>query len=170
MSPALVNHFPWYTRIFGGRQAARSLHFINLVGFLCFIVVHVTLVVMTGFERNMNHIVLGTDDMRPTGMMLGFVGIGVVIASWIVAHYVSWYFPRGLQHAQQAITHPVKLVTLDQLVPREHYTAKDISPYFWPNGKLPVREDWKQLAADGLQGLPAEGGRPGRESGGAFAG
>jgi methionine sulfoxide reductase catalytic subunit len=147
MSPALVNHFPRYTRIFGGRQAARSIHFVLLVGFALFVVVHVILVVLTGFKRNMNHIVLGTDDLRPDGMILGFIGIAAVVLSWIVAHYISWHFPRGLQHAQKAITEPVKLVTLDRLIPAEHYTKKDISPHFWPNGKMPIREDWKQLAA-----------------------
>lgn len=147
MSPALVNRFPRYTKIFGGRQGARSLHFLVLVGFICFVIVHVTLVAITGFQRNMNHIVLGTDDTRATGMFLGFVGIGVVILSWVAAHYISWSFPRGLQHASKALTHPVMLLTLDRLTPREHYTAKDISPHFWPNGKIPVREDWKQLAA-----------------------
>jgi len=29
--------------------------------------------------RNMNHIVLGTDDQNHLGMILSFVGIGVVI-------------------------------------------------------------------------------------------
>ena len=76
MSPAVVNRFPWYARIFGGRQSARSIHFLTMLSFFAFIVVHVTLVVMTGFARNMNHIVLGTDDQR-LGMVLGFVGIGV---------------------------------------------------------------------------------------------
>ena len=109
--------------------------------------VHVTLVALTGFQRNMNHIVLGTDDLGSSGMILGFIGIAVVLLSWIGAHYISWSFPRGLQHAQKAVTHPVMLLTLDRLIPREHYTAKDISPHFWPNGKMPVREDWKQLAA-----------------------
>jgi len=33
-----------------------------MLGFFSFIVVHVTLIVMTGFVRNMNHIVMGTDD------------------------------------------------------------------------------------------------------------
>ena len=59
MSPALVNHAPWYASLFGGRQAARSIHFILLVGFVGFFVVHVALVGLTGFARNMNHIVLG---------------------------------------------------------------------------------------------------------------
>jgi methionine sulfoxide reductase catalytic subunit len=151
MSPALVNRFPRYAKLFGGRQAARSIHFLMLVGFLAFVIVHVTLVALTGFARNMNHIVLGTDNMRPTGMILGFIGIGVVLLCWVVAHYISWYFPRGLQHAQKAITEPVKLLTLDRLIPRKHYTKAQISPYFWPNGKMPVREDWKQLAADGFK-------------------
>jgi sulfoxide reductase catalytic subunit YedY len=148
MSPALVNRFPLYTKIFGGRQGARSIHFLVLIGFVGFVVVHVALVALTGFQRNMNHIVLGTDDLGSTGMILGFVGIAVVVLSWVVAHYISWFFPRGLQHAQKAVMHPVMLLTLDKLIPQEHYTAKDISPHFWPNGKMPVREDWKQLAAE----------------------
>lgn len=71
-----------------------------LVGFVGFTIVHVTLVAMTGFNRNMNHIVLGTDNLRPLGMILGLGGIAVVMLSWIVAHYVSWFFPRYLQHAR----------------------------------------------------------------------
>jgi sulfoxide reductase catalytic subunit YedY len=151
MSPALVNRFPRYVRWFGGRQGARSIHFLMLVGFLCFIVVHVTLVVMTGFERNMNHIVLGVDNTNPMGMVLGLIGLTLVVLSWVGAHYFSWYFPRGLQHLAKALTEPVKLLTLDRLSPRQRYTKAQITPYFWPNGKLPVREDWKQLAARGFK-------------------
>ena len=61
-----------------------------LGGFIGFIIVHVTLVGLTGFARNMNHIVLGIDDLRPAGMILGLIGIAVVVLSWVVAHYVSW--------------------------------------------------------------------------------
>ena len=137
MSPAVVNHFPWYPRIFGGRQSARSIHFLTMLSFFAFLVVHVTLVVMTGFQRNMNHIVMGTDDLKPIGMWLGFVGIGVVVLSWIVAHYLSWHQPRGLQHALKSVTYPMQLLTLNRLVPQQHYSEEQISPYFWPNGKMP---------------------------------
>ncbi|HEY6118522.1 MAG TPA: cytochrome b/b6 domain-containing protein, partial [Pyrinomonadaceae bacterium] len=166
MAPALTNRFPFYPRLFGGRQAARSIHFILVLGYVAFLVVHVTLVVMTGFARNMNHIVLGTDDQRRLGMILGFVGIAVVIASWIAAHYISWKFPRLLQHIQRAISQPLRLATLNRFSPSERYTKDQISPYFWPNGKRPVSEDWKRLAADnfrdyklkvgGLVGRPME--------------
>ena len=98
MSPALVNHFSR----FGGRQTARSIHFVAMLGYVAFIIAHVTLVALTGFMRNMNHIVVGTDDRGPLGMILGFVGIGVVLLCWVVAHYVSWKRPRSLQHLQRA--------------------------------------------------------------------
>jgi thiosulfate reductase cytochrome b subunit len=151
MSPALVNRFPAYTRVFGGRQGARSIHSLMFVGFIGFIIVHVTLVALTGFARNMNHIVLGVDDTRPAGAALGLIGIAVVVVSWFAAHYISWYFPRALQHAEKWLMQPAKMVTLDRLIPQEHYTVARISPYFWPDGKMPEREDWRRLAAEGFK-------------------
>ena len=151
MSPAAVNRFPWYAKLFGGRQSGRSIHFLTMLGFCVFIVVHVTLVMMTGFVRNMNHIVMDTDGRNRLGMILGFAGIGVVVLSWIAAHYVSWFYPRVLQHVQKFITYPLLLTTLNRLPPSEHYTERDISARFWPNGKMPDREDWKQLARGGFQ-------------------
>ena len=151
MSPAVVNRFPWYARIFGGRQAARSIHFLTMLSFFAFLTVHITLVVMTGFARNMNHIVMGTDALTPTGMYWGFVGIGVVVLSWFVAQYLSWHHPRGLQHALKTVTYPMQLLTLNRLAPAQHYSERQISPYFWPNGKMPVREDWKRLAEHGFR-------------------
>jgi DMSO/TMAO reductase YedYZ molybdopterin-dependent catalytic subunit len=151
MSPAVVNRFPWYARIFGGRQSARSIHFLTMFSFLAFLVVHVTLIVMTGFARNMNHIVLGTDDQGHLDMYLGFVGIGVVVLSWVVAHYISWNHPRRLQHALKSVTYPMQLLTLNRLTPQQNYAEEDISAYFWPNGKMPIREDWKRLAEAGFE-------------------
>jgi DMSO/TMAO reductase YedYZ molybdopterin-dependent catalytic subunit/thiosulfate reductase cytochrome b subunit len=151
MSPAVVNRFPWYAKLFGGRQSARSIHFLTMLSFLAFLVVHVTLVVMTGFARNMNHIVLGTDTLGHLGMWLGFCGIGVVVLSWVVAHWLSWRHPRRLQHALKVVAYPMQLLTLNRLVPEQRYEEKDISPYFWPNGKMPVREDWKRMAKNGFR-------------------
>ena len=153
MSPAIVNRFQWYPKIFGGRQSARSIHFLTMLGFLGFLVVHVTLIVMTGFARNMNHIVLGTDDAGRLGAVLGFAGIGLVVISWVVAHYASWLRPRVLQHALKSVTYPMQLLTLNRLTPQQKYAEKEISPYFWPNGKMPVRDDWKRLADGGFAGF-----------------
>jgi DMSO/TMAO reductase YedYZ molybdopterin-dependent catalytic subunit/thiosulfate reductase cytochrome b subunit len=151
MSPAMVNHFPWFPRMFGGRQGGRSIHFLMMLCWVGFLIVHVTLVVLTGFERNMNHIVLGTDNQLPLGMILGLVGLAAVIASWIAAHYISWKAPRLLQHAQKAVSLPLRLALINRLHPRSHYTKEQISPYFWSNGKPPDREDWKYLERDNFR-------------------
>ncbi len=150
MSPAIVNRFPAYARLFGGRQSARSIHFLTMAGFVAFLAVHVTLVVMTGLVRNMNHIVMGTDDLGLGGVLWGAVGIGIVVAVWIVAHHVSWTHPRALQRAVNRVTYPMQMITLNRLDPREHYGEADISPFFWPNGKLPVGGEWAALAKQGF--------------------
>jgi DMSO/TMAO reductase YedYZ molybdopterin-dependent catalytic subunit len=122
-----------------------------MINFFAFIVVHLTLIAMTGFARNMNHIVLGTDDLRHLGMILGFACIGAVVLCWVAAHYISWSRPRTLQHVQEFVTYPMQLATLNRLVPQPHYTESDISPFFWPNGKVPLRSDWKRLAEGGFR-------------------
>ena len=71
MSPAIDNQFQWYPRLFGGRQSARSIHFRLLLGYLGFITVHVAMVVVTGLARNMDHIVMGTDETGLPGLVLG---------------------------------------------------------------------------------------------------
>ncbi|MEO6924510.1 MAG: molybdopterin-dependent oxidoreductase [Bryocella sp.] len=151
MSPAMVNHFPWFPRMLGGRQGARSVHFLMMLAWAAFIVIHVALVIATGFERNMNHIVLGTDNARSIGMILGFVGLAAAVVSWIVAHYISWKAPRFLQHAQKAVSLPLRLALINRFHPRNRYTKEQISPYFWSNGKPPTREDWKGLERDGFR-------------------
>jgi DMSO/TMAO reductase YedYZ molybdopterin-dependent catalytic subunit len=56
-----------------------------------------------------------------------------------------------LQHALKTVTYPMQLLTLNRLIPHQHYCEQDISPYFWPNGKMPAREDWKRMAEDGFR-------------------
>ena len=98
----------------------------------------------------MNHIVLGTDNERPVGMILGLVGIGAVVASWAVAHWIAWKYPRKIQYLHRLLSTPMLHGIFNRLEPRERYTAKDISPYFWPNGKPPDSQEWKQLANEGF--------------------
>ena len=45
------------------------------------------------------------------------------------------------------------LAVLNIYHPSERYTIKDVSPFFWPNGKLPVSDEWKRLAADNFTGF-----------------
>lgn len=152
MSPAADNAFGWFARLFGGRQAARSLHFLLLAGFGAFAVVHVWLVLATGAARNFNHIVLGTDDLHPMGLILGCVGLAVVVASWFAAHVVAWRRPRLVQRLAKLLVLPPELraSASKSFDPAERYTRSDVSQYFWPNGKLPDSSEWLDLAAGGF--------------------
>lgn len=150
MSPAIDNAFPWYPRIFGGRQGGRSIHFLLLCGFIVFTVVHVGLVFWSGAERNFNHIVLGTDDTHPLGLILGCVGLAAAVGSWVIAYVIAWKYPRLIQRLHKMLIFPLELSVSasHRFDPAERYTRKDVSPYFWPNGKMPDSEEWKRLAAD----------------------
>ena len=147
MSPALTNRFTWYPKLPGNRQIGRSLHFLVMCAFVVFLVGHVTMVVITGFIRNMNHIVVGTDDTRLTGVYFGLVGLGVIIAMNAMANWIAWRHPRLLQHVAKAIVSPVMRFLLDRPAPRAEFRREDISPFLWANGKLPTCKEWKSLEA-----------------------
>jgi thiosulfate reductase cytochrome b subunit len=59
MSPTIDTAFPWLLTIFGGRQAARTIHFIACFAFVGFIVIHVAQVILTGFFNNIRSMVTG---------------------------------------------------------------------------------------------------------------
>ncbi len=59
MSPTIDTAFPWLLTIFGGRQAARTIHFIACFSFVGFIVIHVLQVILTGFFNNIRSMVTG---------------------------------------------------------------------------------------------------------------
>jgi methionine sulfoxide reductase catalytic subunit len=144
----LTNRFKGYPKLPGNRQIGRSLHFLVMGAFVIFIIGHVSLVVITGFARNMNHIVLGTDDTRRLGLYLGLLAIGVVFAINALAYWAAWNRPRAVQHAAKAVVTPVMNLLLNRASPQAQFRPEDISPYFWVNGQMPVCEEWKNLAAN----------------------
>ena len=151
MSPALTNRFTWYPKLPGNRQIGRSLHFLVMCAFVIFVVVHVAMVAITGFVRNMNHIVVGTDDTSLTGVYLGLVGVGVIVAVNALANWLAWRQPRLVQHVAKAIVTPVMSFLLDRAAPQAEFRREDISPFLWANGKVPTCEEWKTLAADNFK-------------------
>ncbi|CAN5286067.1 cytochrome b/b6 domain-containing protein [soil metagenome] len=48
MSPGMDAAWPWLLDLFGGRQSARSAHFLAAAGLTGFIVIHLTLVILAG--------------------------------------------------------------------------------------------------------------------------
>jgi len=147
MSPAFTNRFKWYPQLPANRQIGRSIHFLIMCAFVGFILAHVAMVVITGFARNMNHIVMGTDDANRIGLVLGLLGIGSVVVLNALANWEAWRHPRFVQHVAKAIVAPVMAFLLDHAAPVAEFRREDISPFFWPNGTMPTSDEWKTLAA-----------------------
>jgi len=68
MSPTIDTAFPWLLTIFGGRQAARTIHFITCFSFVGFIVIHVSQVILTGFVNNIRSMVTGWCVVKQEGV------------------------------------------------------------------------------------------------------
>lgn len=148
MSPAIDNRFRWYPRLFGGRQAARSIHYLLLVGYTLFLIAHVTMVAIVDPLRNMNDIVFGQNDGSALGLVIGLLAIALVAGVAYVAHWMSWNRPRIMQYAVRHMHAVMRWIIFKHWHTRPEYPKEDISPYFWPNGKMPTSPEWKALAAE----------------------
>ncbi|MCC3314109.1 molybdopterin-dependent oxidoreductase [Nocardia africana] len=144
MSPALSTRLRWISRPLS-IQSARSLHFLVMVWFLLFIVVHVTLVFTTGALRNLNHIYAGSDDTSWLGFSIFAVSMAVVVVGWVAATPLTLRHPRLIQRVGDALVGPAQRLFehLDS-APGE-YSEKDISPYFWHNGHYPDSPEYRAL-------------------------
>ena len=59
MSPAMTIAYPFLSGMFGGSQSARTIHFFAFAALILFLVVHVLMVVLSGFRRQMRAMTLG---------------------------------------------------------------------------------------------------------------
>jgi thiosulfate reductase cytochrome b subunit len=59
MSPAFTSVFPGAVTILGGRQAARTLHFVVTILLVLFLVVHVAMVFLAGFRERVGAMITG---------------------------------------------------------------------------------------------------------------
>src|SRR5262249_19583908 len=59
LSPGFNAAAPWLLDVFGGRQSARSIHFIVAATLTLFIVVHLTLVILAGAFNEVRSMITG---------------------------------------------------------------------------------------------------------------
>lgn len=65
MSPMMNAALPELLWVLGGRQSARTLHFLSASGLVMFVLVHVVLVVLAGFTNNMRAMITGWFVIQP---------------------------------------------------------------------------------------------------------
>lgn len=144
MSPALSTRFKRVSRLLS-IQTARSLHFLSLVWFLVFIVMHVTFVFATGMLNNLNHVYADRNDESWVGFAVFAASMGLCIVAWVAATPFTLHHPRVVQRVGFALIGPAqRLFEHVDATPGE-YTEKDLSPYFWHNGEYPDSDEYKAL-------------------------
>ncbi|TAN02924.1 MAG: hypothetical protein EPN36_14975 [Rhodanobacteraceae bacterium] len=59
MSPRMDSVLGWLVDLVGGRQSARSIHFLFAMGFIAFFLIHIFEVIVTGVGNNLRSIITG---------------------------------------------------------------------------------------------------------------
>ena len=67
MSPGLDAAFPWLLDVFGGRQTARTLHFVAATAIVLFFVVHIVMVLISGVWNNLRSMITGRYAIEQQG-------------------------------------------------------------------------------------------------------
>jgi len=67
MSPGVDAAFPWLVDVFGGRQSARTIHFITASFLVLFVIVHVAMVVLSGTWNNIRSMITGRYAIQEQG-------------------------------------------------------------------------------------------------------
>jgi thiosulfate reductase cytochrome b subunit len=68
MSPTIDAALPGLLSFFGGRQTARTIHFVACFSFIAFILIHVSQVILTGLFKNIRSMVTGWVVIRHEGV------------------------------------------------------------------------------------------------------
>jgi thiosulfate reductase cytochrome b subunit len=58
MSPAVTASHPYLLNLFFGAQSARTIHFFAATLLLFFVLIHVLMIIKSGFKRQMNAMLL----------------------------------------------------------------------------------------------------------------
>jgi sulfoxide reductase catalytic subunit YedY len=151
MSPAIEARFPRYQKIFRGRQTARSLHFLGLLAFILFIIVHITMVTVERLPENMGNIVLGNGGKGTSlGVDIGLFALLVVAA--VIVHVwatgISLKRPRLTQNTLDRIIMPVKHTLFGKAKSNQQFYRSEVSPFFRVNGYPPDTKEYKELLED----------------------
>ncbi|HLJ79967.1 MAG TPA: molybdopterin-dependent oxidoreductase [Ktedonobacterales bacterium] len=164
-SPAVEARFPWYVNLWGGRQAARSLHFIGMMLFIGFILIHTTFVFLVssspdglpGLVGNFGLILLGQDTSHHGAAVAGVLCLIILIfATYFVTSWLSRKHPTAAQRTMSVLIRPWMSLLARKATSQQEYKPEDISDYFIINGFPPDSADYLELLWSGFKDYSLE--------------
>jgi DMSO/TMAO reductase YedYZ molybdopterin-dependent catalytic subunit/thiosulfate reductase cytochrome b subunit len=145
-SPAIEARFPWYVQMWGGRQWARSLHFLGLVVFLVFIAIHLSMIFFWGWGRLTASMIFGAVRNTHWATAISLLIIAAIVAVHVAATMWSLRNPRSVQRVLGVVVNAVRLLLLRPLNSRQNYPPHKISKQHRINGKPPTSTEYKVMA------------------------
>jgi len=145
-SPAVEARFPWYVRLWGGRQGARSLHFLGLLAFIAFIAVHLMMIGLWGWPQLTALMIFGEARHLGWALTASLVIIAAIVLVHIAATQWSLRSPRTVQRALGSVLIPARRLILRPLASAQHYSSSQLSAEHRVNGKPPDSDDYKIMA------------------------
>ncbi len=147
MSPTVIGRFPWYGKLFGGRQGARSVHFLLMCAFAAFTVLHVFMVVIHGLPKEFTAIVLGDPGgNRRLALGIGLTGLFAILVLHVVITWFSLRYRRRTQRLLGVMVNPFERAISRAAISKQHFDPGDVSPFFRVNGYPPPGDDYQLLA------------------------
>ena len=140
MSPTIEARFPWYPKLFGNRQAVRSIHFLGMLAFVGFLLIHLLMVVLHGFAKEMNKMVIGYEDAGWWGAGIGLVMIAAVALVHVSGNIASDRSPGLAHRLLSPLVDPTRHMLLHRPISVPDYHESEISSYFRVNGYPPTAE------------------------------
>ena len=155
MAPAISARFPGFTAFLGGRQTARSLHFLAMLAYIGFFLVHLFMLVVHGFGHKMAKIVLGHEG-APQGkaLAIGLSAIAFVIVLNIVATRLSLKHPFKTKKALEAGIDSLRRFFFHHQRSKQKHGK--VSPTPRANGRPPKNREYRKHLAKNFESFSFE--------------
>jgi thiosulfate reductase cytochrome b subunit len=153
-SPALIARYPWYLRLFGGRQGARSLHFIGLMLMVGYVLTHLVMVIMVHFPRDVDRMFTMFSPPGSSPAVASVVAAAALIFV-IVCHVAATLYTRrrqrGFQSGATTIVEPIVRLLFGRLWSYQDYDSSAVTAEHHVNGYPPENADYRRVAANGFR-------------------
>lgn len=123
-APAINNFFPRVSRMMGGRQTIRTMHFWGLIAYLVFVVIHVAMVVLHGYGQEVSKMVFGHAGNPIAGGIIFTIGLIFIVWCQVWATKTSTNKPRVVEKIHNALVRPLTR-TLRANLPAQVTTYKN---------------------------------------------
>lgn len=148
-SPAVNNHFPRISKMMGGRQVIRTLHFWGLVAYLAFVAIHVLMVVAHGYGHEVSKMIFGHPHEPVAGGVIFTAFLIFIVIFNVWATRTSLGNPLLIEKIHNFIVRPLTRA-LRKLPSRQFFDQHEVTApqAHRASGMPPSTDEYKALVCN----------------------